>query len=302
MKCFAGSTVALFVLAAVCATSLPVFAADPVAVAQKSVLVAAPNYHTNGFLLGCQAWSFNRYTVMEAIEKTAQTGGKTVEFYPGQALSPDKKDVKFGPGVSDEVIAAVKAQLDRYGLKAVAFGVTGLSKDENQSRQTFEFAKKLGVLVINSEPSPDALDTIEKLVKEYDIKVGIHNHPRQPNNPGYRHWDPNYILSLVKDRDRRIGSCADMGHFVRSGIKPTDAMRILKGRIVSSHLKDLDVFSPAGHDVPFGTGVSYIQAILAEFRRMKFAGPISIEYEYNWDSSVPEIAQSVGFVRGVSLK
>lgn len=302
MKCFGGSTVALFVLAAVCATSLPAFAADPVAVAQKPVPVAATDYHTNGFLLGCQAWSFNRYTVMEAIEKTAQTGGKTVEFYPGQALSPDKKDVKFGPGVSDEVIAAVKAQLDRYGLRAVAFGVTGLSKDEKQSRQTFEFAKKLGVLVINSEPSADALDTIEKLVKEYDIKVGIHNHPRRPDNPGYRHWDPNYILSLVKDRDRRIGSCADMGHFVRSGIKPTDAMRILKGRIVSSHLKDLDVFSPAGHDVPFGTGVSDIQAILAEFRRMKFAGPISIEYEYNWDSSVPEIAQSVGFVRGVGLK
>ena len=49
----------------------------------------------------------------------------------------------------------------------------------------------------------------EKLVKEYDIRVGIHNHPRQPNNPNYKVWDPNYILSLVKDRDARLGAAAD---------------------------------------------------------------------------------------------
>jgi sugar phosphate isomerase/epimerase len=305
MKRFRAGAAALPILAAVCATISPAFAAEPTPTAQSTAPVVAPatppDYRTNGFLLGCQAWSFNRYTVMEAIEKTAQTGGKTIELFPGQALSPDSRDVKFGPGASDETIAAVKAQLDKYGIKAVAFGVTGLSADETRSRPTFEFAKKLGVLVINSEPPADAMDTIEKLVKEYDIRVGIHNHPKQPNNPNYRHWDPNFILSLVKNRDKRIGSCADMGHFVRSGIKPTDALRILQGRVVSSHLKDLDVFAPQGHDVPFGTGVSDIRAILAEFRRQKFAGPVSIEYEHNWETSVPEIAQSVGFVRGVAL-
>lgn len=302
MKRLGGSAAALFILAAACAANLPAFAAGPSPAPQNAAPVATtPNYQTNGFLLGCQAWSFNHYTVMEAIEKTAQTGGKTIEMYPGQSLSPDNRDVKFGPGASDETIAAVKAQLDKYGIKVVAFGVTGLSKDEAQSRQTFEFAKKLGIGVINSEPSADAMDTIEKLVKEYDIRVGIHNHPKQPNNPNYRHWDPNFILSLVKNRDKRIGSCADMGHFVRSGIKPTDALRILQGRVVSSHLKDLNVFSAQGHDVPFGTGVSDIRAILTEFRRQKFAGPVSIEYEYNWETSVPEIAQSIGFVRGVGL-
>jgi sugar phosphate isomerase/epimerase len=260
---------------------------------------ATDRYRTNGFLIGCQAWSFNRYTVMEAIEKTAQTGGKTIEFYPGQALSLEQKDVRFGPGVSDEVIAAVKAQLDKYGIKAVAFGVTGLSRDEKQSRETFEFCKKLGIGVINSEPPEDAFDTIEKLVKEYDIKVGLHNHPKQPNNPAYRYWDPNYVLSLVKNRDKRIGSCADTGHFVRSGIKPTDAMKILQGRIVDTHLKDLSEFSPGGHDVPFGTGVSDMRAVLTEFRKQKYEGPMSIEYEHNWETSVPEIAQCIGFVRGL---
>jgi hypothetical protein len=49
---------------------------------------------------------------------------------------------------------------------------------------------------------------IEKLVKEYDIRVGFHNHPRRPDNPNYRVWDPQYILSILKDRDSRLGSCA----------------------------------------------------------------------------------------------
>ena len=259
-------------------------------------------HRINGFQLGCQAWSFNHYTVLEAIEKTAQAGGRTIEFFPGQPLSPDHKEIGFGPGISDDSIALVKAQLAKYDIRPVAYGVTGFSKDEAESRKTFDFAKTFGLQVITAEFPPDAMDTVEKLVKEYDIKVGIHNHPKQPSNPNYKNWNPEYVLSLVKGRDKRIGSCADMGHFVRSGIKPTDAMRILQGRIVSSHLKDLNEFSPNAHDVPFGTGISDMRGILAEFRRQKFDGPVSIEYEYDWETSVPEIAQSVGFVRGYNGK
>ena len=104
-------------------------------------------------------------------------------------------------------------------------------------------------------------------------------------------WDPNYVLSVVKDRDKRIGSCADTGHWVRSGIKPVDALRILKGRIISSHLKDLNEMTPGAHDVPFGTGVSDVPAILEELKKQGFDGNISIEYEYQMDNSMPMVAQ-----------
>jgi sugar phosphate isomerase/epimerase len=77
-----------------------------------------------------------------------------------------------------------------------------------------------------------------------------------------------------------------------------DAIRTLKGRIVSSHLKDLNVFAPSGHDVPFGTGVSDVQAILKEYQKFGFKGSVSVEYEHNWEQSVPEIAQCVGFMTG----
>jgi sugar phosphate isomerase/epimerase len=259
-------------------------------------------YKIGGFAIGCQAYSFNRFSVFEAIEKTAQTGGKVIEFYPGQRLSKEEPNVRFDHNSPDEVIEKVKAKLKEHDIMAVNYGVVGLPNNEAECRKVFAFAKKMGVRAVTSEPGENAMDVIEKMVKEHDIMLAVHNHPRRPNDPGYRHWDPEFMLSLVKNRDRRMGACVDSGHFVRSGIKPVDAMKILEGRIVSSHLKDLSEFSPRGHDVPFGTGVSDIPAILDELKRQNFQGNISIEYEHNWDHSVPEIAQCIGFVRGYTAR
>ena len=251
-----------------------------------------------GFNIGCQAYSFNHYTAFEAIEKTASTGSKVIEFYPGQNFSTNEPTVKIDEKMDEAHIAALKEKLAKHGVTAVAYVVCNLGTDEAANRKVFEWAKKMGLLSLTSEPSLAAMDNIEKLVKEFDIMLGIHNHPKQANNPNYKHWDPQFILSLVKDRDARLGSCADIGHFVRSGVKPVDALRILKGRITSSHMKDLHEFSANGHDVPFGTGVSDITAVLDELHAQGFTGGISIEYEYNWTTSVPEIAQCIGFVRG----
>ena len=255
-------------------------------------------YRIGSFAMGCQAYTFNRFSVFEAIEKTEQAGGKVIEFYPGQKLSREEPNVKWDHNASDEVIEKVKAQLTQHHLKAVNYGVVGIPRDEAGARKVFEFAKKLGLYGITTE-SVESIDTIEKLVKEYDIRVGFHDHPKQPNNPSYRMWDPNYILSVVKDRDSRIGSCADTGHWVRSGLKPVECLRILKGRIISSHLKDLNEFGKhEAHDLPYGTGVSDVPAILDELKRQHFEGNISVEYEYKWEDSVPDVAQCVGFVRG----
>ncbi len=277
---------------------LPLFA---VALVSSSPVRAAglpDDIKVNGFAIGCQAWTFNRFTVMEAIEKTQEAGGKVIEFFPGQKLEadqPDKPGAKFDHNASPEVWEKVKSKLKQHGVTPVAYGVVGLSKNEADSRKVFEFAKAFGIKVINTE-SADAIDTIEKLVKEYDIKVGFHDHPKRPDNPNYRMWDPNYILELCKDRDARIGSCADTGHWVRSGLKPVDCLRILKGRIVSSHLKDLHAPLPSGHDVVYGTGVSDVPAILEEFREQGFEGPISVEYEYNWTNNVQDAKQCIEYV------
>src|SRR5579859_1342479 len=253
-------------------------------------------YKTGGFFIGCQAYTFNRFTVFEAIEKTADAGGKVIEFFPGQKLSKEEPNVSWDHNASTETIQKVKDKLAQHHIKAVNYGVVGV-KDETEARKLFEFAKTMGLRAITTE-SVDAIDTIEKMVKEYDIMVGFHDHPRRANDPSYRMWDPNYILSVVKDRDKRIGSCADTGHWVRSDLKPVDCLRILKGRIISSHLKDLNRMGPEAHDVPYGTGVSDVPAILQELKDQGFTGNISIEYEHHWENSSPEVGQCIGFVRG----
>jgi len=142
------------------------------------------------------------------------------------------------------------------------------------------------------------LDLVEKLVKEFDIRVAIHEHARRANDAEYKLWDPNYVLSLVKNRYRRSGACADTGHWVRSGLKPVECLQILKGRIMSSHLKDLNEFgNPDAHDVPFGQGVSGVKEILDELKRQGFDGNISIEYEYHMEHPLPEVKECVKFVQ-----
>ena len=250
-----------------------------------------------GFYLGPQAYSFNRFTVFEAIEKAKEIGSSVIEFYPGQALSPEEKDVKFSHDSPPSVWAKVQKKLNECGVRVLAYGVVGLGNDEAANRKVFDFATVMNIPIINSEPEEGSFPLIEKLVQEYNIRVGIHNHPKRADNPNYKYWDPEYVLSCVKDLDPRIGSCADTGHWIRSGVKPVEALKILQGRIVSMHLKDLNEFAPGAHDVPFGKGVADMDAILKEMRRQGVDGMISLEYEHNWDNNVPEMKLCVDYVR-----
>lgn len=254
-------------------------------------------YKSGGYFIGCQAWTWNNFTVFEAIEKTALAGGKVIEFFPGQKLSPEEPNVVWNENASSETIQKVKDKLAQFHIKAVNYGVVGIPNDAAGARKLFEFAKTLGLRAITTE-SVESIDVFEPLVKEYDIKVGFHDHPKQKDNPSYRMWDPNYLMTVLHNRDARIGSCADTGHWVRSGLKPVDCLRILKGHIISSHLKDLNETSPEAHDVPFGFGVSDIPGILDELKRQNFDGNISVEYEYEMDRSLPSVAQCIGYVRG----
>jgi sugar phosphate isomerase/epimerase len=275
------------------------FVATPV----RAEVQIPDEYKTNGFALGCQAWSWNHFSVMEAIEKTAEVGGKVIEFYPGQRLRKDQPAVGFSHESPDAVLDQVKEQLKKFNIFPVAYGVVGpkgktLDDRKAEWRKIFEFGKKMNLRAITSEPKAEDMDTIEALVKEFDICLAIHDHPKRDKDPNYKFWDPNYVLSLVKDRDKRMGACADTGHWVRSGLKPVDAMKILEGRIMSSHLKDLNEFgNPKAHDMPYGTGVSDVKAILDELKRQGFKGHIAIEYEYHQENPAAEIKECVEYVK-----
>ncbi|MFO7846595.1 MAG: sugar phosphate isomerase/epimerase [Balneolaceae bacterium] len=265
----------------------------------ESVQFYIPDTHlTGGFALGTQAYTFNRYSAFEAIEMTAKAGGRVIELYRQKVWPDEDDDTRLVPGVSDEVIEAVKQKLEEHDIIAVNYGNIPLPNDEAELREVFDFAQKLGVKAITSEPSEEAMDLIEQMVVEYGIAVAVHNHPPRPDRPNYRHWDPEFVHSLVEGRDSRVGVCADIGHYVRSDINPVETLKLLEGRIVSIHFTDVDQWGAEGEDTLAGTGVIDLPAVLAELKRQNFGGNISIEYENNWDENITDVAQFIGFVRG----
>lgn len=279
------------------------FAGIDVAYCQSSVIESVqfniPESHqVGGFALGTQSYTFNRYSVFEAIEMTEKAGGRIIELYRQKVWPDEDDDTRLVPGVSDEVIEAVKQKLAEHDIMAVNYGNIPLPNDEEELRNVFDFAQKLGVKAITSEPSEEAMDLIEEMVKEYGIAVAVHNHPPRPDRSNYRHWDPGFVLSLVEGRDSRVGVCADIGHYVRSDINPVETLKLLEGRIISMHFTDVDQWGADGEDTVAGTGVINLPAVLTELKRQNFGGNISIEYENNWDENITDVAQFIGFVRG----
>ncbi len=269
------------------------------AVLQPAAAGDIPNEcRIGGFYLGPQAYSFRLYTFFEAVDKAKEAGCSVIEAFPGQKLSPED-ETPISHTASPEVWSKAKRKLEATGVRLVNYGVVGFKSDAELA-QIFDFAKLMNIPCVTMEPSPataETIDKIEKMVKQYDIKLAIHNHPKNEKNPDYRYWDPQFVLSLVKDRDPRIGSGADTGHWLRSGVDPVQALKTLRGRIISCHLKDLNSMNPKATDVPFGRGVANIKGVLDELKRQGFSGNISMEYESNWENNIVEIKQCVEFVR-----
>ena len=250
----------------------------------------------DGWRLGVQAWTFNRFTFFEAVEKVASLGLDWIEAYPGQPVSKDRADMKLDYSMPPEVRTEVKQKLDRAGVKLVNYGVVRLPNDEAESRKIFDFAEDMGVETIVSEPREDAFDLIERLCEEYKIRVAIHNHPKPS-----RYWNPETVLKVCEGRSEWIGACGDTGHWLRSGVDPVDALKKLEGRIISLHLKDLNEFGQRdAHDVPWGTGKADIGAILSELDRQNFKGVFSVEYEHHWEDNVPEVRQCIRYFNQVA--
>ncbi|BCX49296.1 xylose isomerase [Haloferula helveola] len=249
-----------------------------------------------GFTISVQCWSFRQFTLFEAIEMAAAAGAGGVEVFPGQKIGGELGDAKVDPAKVAEQAPAILAQCEKHGIVPVNFGVTGIPKDEAKARLTFEFAKALGLYGVTTEEIA-SLDTLEKLAKEYDLKVCFHNHPKKPN---YKMWNPDYILETIKDRHENIGFCADIGHWATTGLDPLEVIKKVGPRVHAFHMKERASIEEWTHDRPFGTGIIDNIAILDEVRKHGFAGNVSIEYEHNWATNQPEIAQCVGYLRAYS--
>ncbi len=274
------------------------WAADVTPAAAAQVLDTA-GAEKLGWKLAVHSYTYRMFPVIEAIEKTASCGIKFMSV-SGSINYPTQKSVPT-MSLSDSDFEAIEKKLEACGISKtfVNMGVVKPTTDEAKTRLIFEFARKHGIEVLVAEPEPDkgdtsltkVMDITEKLAKEFNIKVAIHNHPKPS-----RYWSPETVLEAVKDRSPLLGSCADTGHMVRSGLDPVECLKKLEGRVIALHFKDLIPSEDKNgkksfKDAPWGTGKSNTLGQMEELKRQGFKGAFCVEYETNWENSTPEIAQ-----------
>ncbi len=244
-----------------------------------------------GWELGVQSYTFHKFSFQEAIDKVNQLGLNAIEVYFGQPLGEGMEgtmDFRMDRKTQQLVLDYARSKK----VKIVACGVV-ICKDEPEWKQLFEFADQMGIRVITCEPEYKHLNYVDQLANEYAIDVAIHNHPKPSN-----YWNPDLFLEAVDGLSDRIGACVDVGHWKRMGIDPIEGLKKYEGRLKVLHFKDImekEVDEPEQHDVIWGTGILDMNGMLSELKRQGFEGLFSIEYEHNWENSVPDIQKSIDY-------
>jgi len=252
-----------------------------------------------GWRLGIEAYTFHKYTLFEAIDRTAQLG---LPYMGGLSFQKVSKEIpkNFDDQLTDDELKQIRLKLDSAGVRLLTYYIHRIPGDEAGCRKVFEFGRKIGIETFMSEPLPEALDTIEKFCDEYDINVAIHNHD-QKASPQY--WHPEGVLKVCQGRSKRVGACGDLGYWMRSGIDTIKAVNTLKDRLITVQMHDLHELSPEGHDVSWGSGVGKTGQFIEEIHRLGIRPTMfGLEYSYNWFESMPEIARCIDFFNKVSVK
>jgi sugar phosphate isomerase/epimerase len=196
---------------------------------------------------------------------------------------------------SPEETRARRAKIEAAGITIMGGGTITLPNDPALIRKDFEYAKNAGFPLIFITADREALDTIEAMAKEFDIKVAIHNH-----GPEDKRWPrPQDAYAAIKSRDRRMGLCIDVGHTLRTGTDPVEACRACRDRLYDMHVKDLSVKTDRDSQVAVGRGVMDIPALFRTLIKIGYKGQVGLEYEIKPKDPLPGMIESIAYQRGV---
>jgi len=219
-----------------------------------------------GFPLGLQSYSLRHFDTHGCLDRMQMLGLHYVEFFRNH----------YPPTTDSAKIREMNEMLEEHQAVISAHGVQAFTADHAKNKEFFEFARMAGIKIVTADFGPDAHDSLGKLVKEYDIRIAAHNH-----GPGHR-WDKIADLEKqIQGLDPRIGACADLGHFIRSGEDPVKAIRAFKGRLYGIHLKDFKEPRKDAKGCVLGEGVMDVPAVFKALKEVNFPadGALSIEYE-----------------------
>ena len=196
-------------------------------------------------------------------------------------------------------LAEVPARAAAYrsaGFQLTAAGTITFAKDEDADiAAKFEYAKAAGIPIMVCAPAHATLPRLEKFVKQYNIRLAIHNHgPEDKEFPS-----PLDVLKAVNGMDSRIGCCVDVGHCMRAGVDPVEAIRQVGPRLYDIHMKDLAQHDVKESQVAVGEGIMPVREIFQQLIKMKYAGCVDLEYEIKADNPQPGVMESFAYMRGI---
>ena len=235
--------------------------------------------------LGLASYSMREFSLDQALEMAKQMGVKHMTF----------KDVHVPRTDPPEKTRALRAKIEAAGITIMGGGTITIPNDPVQIRKEFEYARNAGFPLIYTDPEPAALDTIEKMVKEYDIRCVIHNH-----GPEDKRWPrPQDAYAAIKARDKRLGLCIDVGHTTRTGTDPVAACRECRDRLYDMHVKDLLNTSDRESQTEVGRGIINFPGLFKTLIEIGYQGQVGLEYEINAKNPLPGMIESMAYMRGV---
>ena len=251
-----------------------------------------------GIKLGIATYTFRNFDRARTIEFIKAVKTPWVSVKQEGVKGKFHWDMK-APAAEQE---QVHKEFEAAGLKVMSAGNTDLKAlTADGLRPAFEWAKAAGVPMLVSAPVRENIGVIEGLVKQYDIKVAIHNHgPEDKNFP-----TPESVLEAVKGRDPRLGLCMDVGHSARAGADVVKSIAEAGSRLLDMHVKDLAFFKqeagmkPGEMQVDVGDGIMPFPQIFKQLKKMNYQGCVNLEYEINGNDPINGVQRSFSYMRGV---
>src|SRR5579871_490439 len=208
----------------------------------------------NDFELGVATYSLRKFSRQQAIAMLKRMNVRYInikEFHLPIDSTPDE-------------IKAGRKEFEDAGFIIEGGGNVAFDKDDEADiRHKFEYAKLAGMPIIVCAPTHVTLPKMEKFVKEYDIKIALHNHgPEDKQFPS-----PQSVLDAVRNMDPRMGLCIDIGHTARAGADIVESIAAAGPRLFEIHMKDLRTKEKESQCV-VGEGVLPIPAIFRELKKI----------------------------------
>jgi sugar phosphate isomerase/epimerase len=241
-----------------------------------------------GLKFGVATYTLRELPIDEAIQGVQRVGLKYVSI----------KNVANHVDVS-HAIEERRRRVQMFrdaGIVPLSVGNVSMRHGEEEIRKAFEYARDIEIPTIVCAPSHEMIPLLDSLVKEFDIRVAIHNHG--PEDTGF-FPSPYDVMRVVEKFDKRIGLCIDVGHTARAGVDPAESILRCRERLYDVHLKDITGLSDGNKPIEVGRGILDIQSILAALLEIGFQGHIGFEYEKNSKDPVPGLAESVGYTKGL---